>query len=60
MGENIHFHYRDLRIEFSVDEFKELVTLFDEYKEMILIDATMDSKPVGTVTLLKPKFATVI
>ncbi len=36
MGENIHFHYRDLRIEFSVDEFKELVTLFDEYKEMVL------------------------
>jgi Ser/Thr protein kinase RdoA (MazF antagonist) len=36
MGENIHFHYRDLRIEFSVDEFKELVTLFDKYKEMVL------------------------
>lgn len=36
MGENIHFHYRDLRIEFSVDEFKELVTLFDGYKEMVL------------------------
>ncbi len=36
MGENIHFHYRDLRIEFSVEEFKELVTLFDRYKEMVL------------------------
>jgi len=34
-----------------------LLSYFDEYKEMILIDATMDSKPVGTVTLLKPKFA---
>ncbi|MDH3349248.1 MAG: phosphotransferase [Desulfobulbaceae bacterium] len=32
MGENIHFHYRDLRIEFSVEEFVELTTMFDRCK----------------------------
>ena len=28
MGENIHFHYRDLRIELSVGEFQELAEQF--------------------------------
>jgi len=32
MGENIHFHYRDLRIELSVAEFKELIESIDRYK----------------------------
>jgi len=36
MGENIHFHYRDLRIEFSVEEFRELATKFDECKAGVL------------------------
>jgi Ser/Thr protein kinase RdoA (MazF antagonist) len=31
MGENIHFHYRDLRIELSVGEFLELAKLFRLY-----------------------------
>jgi hypothetical protein len=41
MGENIHFHYRDLRIELSVDEFKELAELFALYSQGVLeqIDA---------------------
>ncbi|MDD3813431.1 MAG: phosphotransferase [Desulfocapsaceae bacterium] len=36
MGENIHFHYRDLRIELSVDEFKELAELFNLYSQDVL------------------------
>jgi Ser/Thr protein kinase RdoA (MazF antagonist) len=36
MGENIHFHYRDLRIEFSVGEFKELAELFARYSRDVL------------------------
>ena len=41
MGENIHFHYRDLRIELSVGEFKELAELFAGYGREVLkeIDA---------------------
>jgi Ser/Thr protein kinase RdoA (MazF antagonist) len=41
MGENIHFHYRDLRIELSVGEFKELAELFALYSRSVLeqIDA---------------------
>lgn len=31
MGENIHVHYRDLRIEFSVDEFMEFAELCETY-----------------------------
>ncbi|MBU0665082.1 MAG: phosphotransferase [Proteobacteria bacterium] len=36
MGENIHFHYRDLRIELSVGEFKELAELFKVYSQDVL------------------------
>lgn len=36
MGENIHFHYRDFRIEFSVGEFKELAELFTLYSQNVL------------------------
>lgn len=36
MGENIHFHYRDLRIELSVGEFKELAELFTLYSQDVL------------------------
>lgn len=41
MGENIHFHYRDLRIELSVPEFVELAGLFNDYAKQVLreIDA---------------------
>jgi Ser/Thr protein kinase RdoA (MazF antagonist) len=31
MGENIHLHYRDIRIEFSVDEFLEFAELCEVY-----------------------------
>lgn len=31
MGENIHIHYRDLRIELSTDEFLEFSELFSTY-----------------------------
>ncbi|MCF6271145.1 MAG: hydrogenase maturation protease [Melioribacteraceae bacterium] len=34
-----------------------LLSFFSDYEEMILIDATMDGKQVGTVSLIKPKFA---
>ena len=34
-----------------------LLSLFQEYDPIVLIDATMDGKPVGTVTLTQPKFA---
>jgi hydrogenase maturation protease len=34
-----------------------LLSLFEDYDPIILIDATMDGKPVGTVTLIQPKFA---
>ena len=34
-----------------------LLSLFQEYDPIILIDATMDGKPVGIVTLTQPKFA---
>ncbi len=36
MGENIHFHYRDMRIELSVEEFKELAELFVGYSREVL------------------------
>ena len=36
MGENIHFHYRDLRIELSVGEFKKLAELFALYSPNVL------------------------
>ena len=36
MGENIHFHYRDLRIELSVGEFQELAELFTLYSRGVL------------------------
>jgi hydrogenase maturation protease len=34
-----------------------LLALFQEYNPIILIDATMDGKPAGTVSLIHPKFA---
>lgn len=34
-----------------------LLSFFHEYDPIILIDATMDGRPPGTVRLLKPKFA---
>ncbi len=35
-----------------------LLSLFEEYDPIILIDATMDGKKPGTVTLTEPRFAT--
>ena len=34
-----------------------LLNYFDEYPYVIFVDATMDGKPVGTITLTEPKFA---
>jgi hydrogenase maturation protease len=34
-----------------------LMNYFDEYPVVILIDATMDGKPAGTISVLRPKFA---
>lgn len=34
-----------------------LMAYFQEYENIIMIDATMDKKPAGTVTIIKPKFA---
>jgi hydrogenase maturation protease len=34
-----------------------LLGLFEEYDPIIFIDATMDGRPAGTVTLIHPKFA---
>lgn len=33
IGENIHIHYRDLRIELSVEEFEEFSRHFDTYRK---------------------------
>lgn len=34
-----------------------LLSCFEAYPTIIFIDATMDGKPAGTISLLKPKFA---
>ena len=34
-----------------------LMNVFDDYRKVIFLDATMDGKKGGTITLLKPKFA---
>jgi len=34
-----------------------LMAYFQEYENVIMIDATMDKKPTGTVSLIEPKFA---
>ena len=34
-----------------------LLSIFQEYKKIILIDATLDGREPGTVTLLKPRYA---
>ena len=34
-----------------------LLNCFEAYPTIVFVDATMDSKPAGTITLLRPKFA---
>lgn len=34
-----------------------LLSLFADYDPVIIIDATMDGKPAGTITLTRPRFA---
>lgn len=34
-----------------------LMAYFQEYENMIMIDASMDKKPTGTVSVIEPKFA---
>jgi hydrogenase maturation protease len=35
-----------------------LMNYFDEYPYVIFVDATMDGKPIGTITVTEPRFAT--
>ncbi len=35
----------------------QLLSLFQEYDPIVMIDATMDEKPEGSVTLTSPRFA---
>lgn len=34
-----------------------LLSIFQQYKKIILIDATLDGRPPGKVSMLKPKYA---
>jgi hydrogenase maturation protease len=34
-----------------------LMNYFDEYPYVIFVDATMDGKPLGTITITEPRFA---
>jgi hydrogenase maturation protease len=34
-----------------------LMNYFDEYQNIIFVDATMDGKPAGSITVTEPKFA---
>ena len=34
-----------------------LMNYFDEYPVVIFLDATMDGKPAGTISVIRPKFA---
>ena len=34
-----------------------LLNCFEAYPTIVFVDATMDNKPAGTITLLRPKFA---
>ena len=34
-----------------------LMNYFDEYPYVIFVDATMDGKPIGTITVTEPRFA---
>jgi hydrogenase maturation protease len=34
-----------------------LLSLFEEYARIVLVDATMDGRPPGTVRLIRPRFA---
>ena len=35
----------------------QLLSLFQDYKRIILIDATMDGSPPGTIRIIRPRFA---
>jgi hydrogenase maturation protease len=34
-----------------------LLSLFEEFERIVLVDATMDGQPPGTVRLIRPRFA---
>lgn len=34
-----------------------LLSLMDDYQKMILIDATIDDQPIGTIRVLQPRFS---
>lgn len=34
-----------------------LLSYFEQYKTVIIVDATLDNNPVGTIRLIKPRFA---
>jgi len=35
----------------------QLLALFDQYDQMIIVDASLDGKPPGTLTVLAPKYS---
>jgi hydrogenase maturation protease len=53
--ENISFERADI-LDGGVGGFS-LMGYFDDYDHIIFIDATMDGKAPGTISLTKPKFA---
>lgn len=53
--QGIEFHNTDI-LDGGVGGFT-LMNYFDNYEHVIIIDATMDGKPIGTISLIKPEFA---
>jgi hydrogenase maturation protease len=64
-GVGVHFAKRmaELSLPFNIDVVDggtggfHLLEYFESYPKIILVDATMDTYPVGTVRLIKPRFA---
>lgn len=52
---DIRYHNADI-LDGGVGGFA-LMSYFDQYDHVIFVDATMDGKPDGTISLIKPKFA---
>ena len=55
MASNVHLPNVDI-LDGGVGGFS-LMSYFDDYKHVIIVDATMDGNISGTVKLIKPKFA---
>lgn len=55
INQKIYFENADV-IDGGVGGFA-LMSYFDEYDHIVFVDATMDGKPSGTVSEIKPRFA---